>query len=87
MCSTELTEVMKKMKILICRILKAVHYRVYKCTAILHTPMGRIHGKNSMSKLDNDAKRVANIYMELPRPIINVHQQSAVCRPIINVHQ
>ena len=57
---------MKKMKILICRILKAVHYRVYKCTAILHTPMGRIHGKNSMSKLDNDAKRVANIYMELP---------------------
>ena len=60
-CSTELTEVM-----LICRILKAVHYRVYKCTAILHTPMGRTHGENSMSKLDNDAKRVANIYMELP---------------------
>ena len=57
---------MKKMKILICRILKAVHYRVYKCTAILHTPMGRTHGENSMSKLDNDAKRVANIYMELP---------------------
>ena len=59
---------MKKMKILICRILKAVHYRVYKCTAILHTPMGRTRGENSMSKLDNDAKRVANIYMELPRP-------------------
>ena len=58
---------MKKMKILICRILKAVHYRVYKCTAILHTPMGRTHGESSMSKLDNDAKRVANIYMELPR--------------------
>ena len=57
---------MKKMKIFICRILKAVHYRVYKCTAILHTPMGRTHGENSMSKLDNDAKRVANIYMELP---------------------
>ena len=57
---------MKKMKILICRILKVVHYRVYKCTAILHTPMGRTHGENSMSKLDNDAKRVANIYMELP---------------------
>ena len=54
---------MKKMKILICRILKAVHYRVYKCTAILHTPMGRTHGENSMSKLDNDAKRVANIYI------------------------
>ena len=62
---TELTEVMKKMKILICRILKAVHYRVYKCTAILHTPMGRTHGEHSMSNLDNDAKRVANIYMEL----------------------
>ena len=61
-----LNRVMKKMKILICRILKAVHYRVYKCTAILHTPMGRTHEKNSMSKLDNDAKRVANIYMELP---------------------
>ena len=58
---------MKKMKILICRILKAVHYRVYKCIAILHTPMGRTHGENSMSKLDNDAKRVANIYMELPK--------------------
>ena len=57
---------MKKMKNLICRILKAVHYRVYKCTAILHTPMGRTHGESSMSKLDNDAKRVANIYMELP---------------------
>ena len=55
------------MKILICRILKAVHCRVYKCTAILHTPMGRTHGENSMSKLDNDATRVANIYMELPR--------------------
>ena len=49
-----------------CRILKVVHYRVYKCTAILHTPMGRTHGENSMSKLDNDATRVANIYMELP---------------------
>ena len=57
---------MKKMKILICRILNVVHYRVYKCIAILHTPMGRTHGENSMSKLDNDAKRVANIYMELP---------------------
>ena len=56
----------EKMKILICRILKAIHYRVYKCTAILHTPMGRTHGEKSMSKLDNDAKRVANIYMELP---------------------
>ena len=48
------------MNILICRILKAVHYRVFKCTAILHTPMGRTHGENSMSKADNDAKRVAN---------------------------
>ena len=27
--------------------------------------MGRTHGENSMSKLDHDAKRVANIYMEL----------------------
>ena len=61
-CSTKLTEVMK---ILICRILKAVHYSVYKCTAILHTPMGRTLGEKSMSKLDNDAKRVANIYIEL----------------------
>ena len=61
---------MKKMKILICRILKVVHYRVYKCTAILHTPMGRTHGENSMSKLDNDAKRVANIYMELPNSAV-----------------
>ena len=57
---------MEKMIILICRILKAVHYRVYKCTAILHTPMGRTRGESSMSKLDNDAKRVANIYMKLP---------------------
>ena len=60
---------MKKMKILICRILNVVHYRVYKCIAILHTPMGRTHGENSMSKLDNDAKRVANIYMELPHGV------------------
>ena len=35
---------------------------VYKCTAILHTPMGRTHGENSKYKLDNDAKRVANTY-------------------------
>ena len=27
--------------------------------------MGRTHGENSISKLDHDAKRVANIYMEL----------------------
>ena len=66
MCSTELTEVVKKMKILICCILITVHYRVYKCIAILHTPVGRTHGENSMSKLDNDGKRVANIYMDLP---------------------
>ena len=66
---------MKKMKILICRILKAVHYRVYKRTAILHTPMGRTHGENSMSKLDNDAKRVANIYMELPVREPNDHEK------------
>ena len=52
----------KKMKILIYCILKTVHYRVYKCTAILHTPMETTHGGNSMSKLDNDANRVANIY-------------------------
>ena len=66
MCSTELTEVVKKMKILICCILITVHYRVYKCIAILHTPVGRTHAENSMSKLDNDGKRVANIYMDLP---------------------
>ena len=56
MCSTELTEVVKKMKILICCILITVHYRVYKCIAILHTPVGRTHAENSMSKLDNDGK-------------------------------
>ena len=47
-------------------IKKIVHNRVYKCTAILHVPMGKAHRKNSTSKLDNDAKRVATIYMELP---------------------
>ena len=57
----------KKMKILISCILQTVHYRVYKCTEILHIPMGRTHRESSMSKLDNDAKRVANICMELPR--------------------
>ena len=50
------------MNILISGILKTVHYRVYKCTAILHIPMGRTHREASMSKLDNNAKRVANIY-------------------------
>ena len=68
---------MKKMKILICRILKAVHYRVYECIAILHTLMERTHGENSMSKLDNDAKRVANIYMELP-PCVCLPTQHSV---------
>ena len=43
-----------------------MHYRVYKCTAILHIPTGRTRREASMSKLDNDAKRVANIYVELP---------------------
>ena len=27
---------------------------------------GETHGENSKSKLDNDGKRVANIYMDLP---------------------
>ena len=54
-----------KVKNLIPCILKAVHYRVYTCTVILHVPMGRAHRKSSMSKLDYDAERVANIYMEL----------------------
>ena len=54
------------MKILIPCILKTVHLSVYKCTVILHVPMGRAHRESSMSKLDYDAKRVANIYMELP---------------------
>ena len=44
---------------------KTVYYRVYKCTVILHVPMGRAHRESSMSKLDYDAKRVAVIYMEL----------------------
>ena len=37
---------------------------MYKCicTAILHVPMERVHRKNNTSKLDNDAKREANIY-------------------------
>ena len=42
-------------------ILKTVRYRVYKCTAVLHVPIGRAHRENSTTKLDNDAKRVANI--------------------------
>ena len=60
-----MSEITKKVKILIPCILKTVHYRVYKCTVILHVPMGRAHRESSMSKLDYDAKRVANIYMEL----------------------
>ena len=46
-------------------LLKTIHYRVYKCTVILHVTMERAHRESSMSKLDYDAKRVANIYMEL----------------------
>ena len=65
-----MSEVTKKMKFLIPCILKTVHYRdrVYKCTAILHVPMGRAHRESSMSKLDYDVKRVEKIYiyMELP---------------------
>ena len=57
--------VTKKVKILIPCILKAIHYRVYKCTVILHVPMARAHRESRMSKLDYDAKRMANIYMEL----------------------
>ena len=60
-----MSEVTKKGKILIPCILKTVHHRVYKCTVILHVPMGRARMESSMSKLDYDAKRVANIYMEL----------------------
>ena len=32
----------------------------------MHVPMGRVHRENSTSKLDNDAKRMANIYIDLP---------------------
>ena len=53
-----MSEVTKKVKILIPCILKPVHYRVYKCTVILHVPMVRAHRESSMSKLDYDAKRV-----------------------------
>ena len=60
-----MSEVTKKVKILIPCILKTVHYRLYKCTVILHVPMVRAHRESSMSKLDYDAKRVAIIYMEL----------------------
>ena len=60
-----MSEVTKKVKILIPCILKTVHYNVYKCTAIMHVPMGRAHRESSMSKLDYDAKRVANIYITL----------------------
>ena len=60
-----MSKVTKKVKILIPCILKTLHYRVYKCTVILHVPMGGAHRESSMSKLDYDAKRVANIYMEL----------------------
>ena len=35
--------------------------RVYKCTAFLHTPMGRTHGENSMSKLDKGGKYIQDI--------------------------
>ena len=58
-----MSEVTKKVKILIPCILKTIHYRVYKCTVILHVPMERAHRESSMSKLDYDAKWVANIYI------------------------
>ena len=61
-----MSEATKKMKILIPCILKTVHYRIYKCTAIFYVHMERAHRESSMSKLDYDAKRVANIHMELP---------------------
>ena len=36
----------------------------------MHVPMGRTHRESSMSKLDYDTKRVANMYMELlPLPL------------------
>ena len=50
---------------------KTVHYRVYKCTVILHVPMGRAHRESSMSRLDYDAKRVAKILSisdQVPHP-------------------
>ena len=57
-----MSEVTKKVKILITCTLKTVHHSVYKCTVILHVPMARAHRESSMSNLDWDAKRVANIY-------------------------
>ena len=43
----------EKMEILISCILKTVHYRVYKCIAILHTPTGRTHGESSISSVSH----------------------------------
>ena len=38
-----------------------------------------MHGENSMSKLDNDATRVANIYMELPMSlVVTLHFESTL---------
>ena len=54
-----MSEVTKKVEILIPCILKlyTIGY-----TNVQHVLMGRAHRESSMSKLDNDAKRVANIY-------------------------
>ena len=41
---------------------KTVHYRVYKCPANLHVPMGRVRSENSASKLDNDANKYGTFF-------------------------
>ena len=64
-----MSKVTKKKKFLMPCIFKTVHYRVYKCTAILHVPMGRAHRESSMSKLDYDAKRLA-MQMDYPHGIV-----------------
>ena len=41
---------------------------------ILHVLVGKTHRENSTSKLDNDAKRVANMYMDITC-VGDCHQQ------------
>ena len=54
-CSTKLTEITKNkiIQVHLNFLLKLYSCTIYKYTAVLHVPMGKVHRENSALKLDN----------------------------------
>ena len=64
---------------------------------MMHVPMGRAHRESSVSKLDYDAKRVANIHIWNYPPVVRcsiivivpslAHTGHVMCTRCTNIHE